>query len=74
MSAFCTSRSEAFLVHPDGGHDVPDEQEIDDETRPVLGPDGVLAQLFGERERDVCRLRVGVQRGHDFDQLHHRNW
>ena len=63
----------AVLVHAHAGHEVGDEQHVDDEARAVLGADRVLAELAREGLGALDHGGVGVERDHHLDQLHHRH-
>ena len=55
-----------------GREQVGDQQGVDDEAGPVLGPDDVLAELLGGERRGPGPVSLaGEQRGHHLHQVQH---
>ena len=64
---------ETVFEHPHRGHEIGDQQEVDDETGTVFRHDCLLTEPFDEQARLLDRFVAGIQGVHDLDQAHDRD-
>ena len=69
----CLGRQAGLLLQRDRGEEIGEEQAVNDEARDVGHDHRGLAEPLAERDRPRARLRAGLLREGELDELHLRH-